>query len=112
MVDGLGDAMAAQLLMTPFLTDTTAATGSGAPGHPRPVQHPRAHLGIYSPRTAAAVGWQVITRANFISGNGTPAQWAQMTDPYRTLRFFTLIYPNIDSRRSAARCPCAPTSPA
>jgi len=96
VVDGLGDAMAAQLLMTPFLTDTTAATGL-APLDIRDLSSiPASQLGIYSPRTAAAVGWQVIIGANFITAPGTPAQWAQMTDPNRTLRFFTLIYPNIN----------------
>ena len=89
-VDGLGDAMAATLIGTPWVTDTTASTGLVGrnidPGTP-PAGGPT------SPAVAAAVGWKLTLVANGVTlGAGTPAQWATF-QPNNLVRFFTLTYP-------------------
>ena len=91
LVDGLGDAMAACLLKSPFLTDTTTATGQVA----RDIRTIPVPAGVGSPAALASLGWQVLLRANsvFVTPGG-PAEWATI-DPANaaTLRLFTLTRP-------------------
>jgi len=89
VVDGLGDALAATLLKTPFLTDTTAATALA----PRDIRTIPALPGIGSPAALASLAWQVTLQANGIAyGTGTYQDWLKF-DPIAAQRLFTLIYP-------------------
>jgi hypothetical protein len=96
VVDGLGDAMAAILLQTPFLTDTSV----GTPLFPRDIRNLPANPGIASPATLSALAWQLNLVANSVAAagssyQGTYAEWQQhLTNPWVMARFFTLIYPN------------------
>ena len=91
LVDGLGDAMAAALLRSPFLTDATAATARVA----RDIRPVPAVTGVGSPAALASLAWEVVLRANGIYVSpGTPDQWAGI-DPGNAaaLRLFALGVP-------------------
>jgi len=90
LVDGLGDAMAAILLKTPFLTDATQVT----PLAPRDIRTSPASLGPVSAANLAAVAWQLdldVFYPNAFNPLG-PTQWANI-DPSAMVRFFTITYP-------------------
>ena len=95
VVDGLGDVMAATLLMTPWLTDTSAAAFA-----PRDIRTIPAQPGIGSPRTLAALGWQLnlqgygVVQPGDYTSTGTYQDWlAKIADPLVMVRFFNLIQP-------------------
>jgi hypothetical protein len=97
VVDGLGDAMAAILTVSPYVTDTTAATPfvlrdirSAPTAGPILPDNPA----IASPANLAALAWNLSLKgsASPILPPGTPAQWATL-DPFAMVRFYTLIYP-------------------
>jgi hypothetical protein len=91
VVDGLADDMAAGLLKSPFLTDTTASTGLV----PRDIRTIPAVTGPGSPAALAAMGWKVVLMANGINdGVGSKTAWAGL-DPAASLRFFILAYPSL-----------------
>jgi hypothetical protein len=99
VVDGLGDAMAATLLTTPWLTDTTTNTALT----PRDIRVIPAQPGIGSPATLAALGWQLSLAATSTPSPGTYANWSApyppgpgLTDPYVMTPFFTLINPSFN----------------
>jgi hypothetical protein len=87
VVEGMGDAMAAIVLQTPYLTDLSSATPL-APRDIRVVAQP----GIYSPGNLAAVAWKLNLLVHGIPDAGSPAQWANFNTSYLAL-FFNLVYP-------------------
>jgi hypothetical protein len=92
LVEGLGDAMAATLIKTPFVTDLSAATGLVG----RDIRV-AATKGIHSPGNIAALAWRLTLTVHGISTyeDGTPAQWA-LFDPTYLRRFFWLVQPAED----------------
>ena len=93
VVDGLGDAMAATLLTTPWLTDTSS-TAATVPPLARDIRVIPAQPGIGSPATLAAAAWQLTLKANgFTTAGNYPAWQAGLINPSVMLRFFTLIQP-------------------
>ncbi len=90
IVDGLADGMAATLLTSPWLTDTTAAAGLA----PRDIRVIPAQAGFTSPATIAAASWQLTLAANGLASPGSYAEWqAGMTNPAVLARLYNLIYP-------------------
>lgn len=89
VVEGLGDAMAATLLQTPFLTDLSAAT----PLASRDIRTV-ASRGVYSPANLAALAWRLTLTVHGIPdfSEGTRADWVRF-DPTFLRRFFLLAYP-------------------
>jgi len=90
--------MAANLLMSPYLADTDGTAGGSvlgltdirdfsgvAPGD----------VGPYSPRTLAALSWEIGLKANGITTPGTATDWATI-DPKAIARIFTLKLPATD----------------
>jgi hypothetical protein len=101
LVDGLADAMAANLLTTPWLTDTSAT--ATVPFTPRDIRViPTTNPGVGSPATTAALAWQLSLVADNITPPGTWADWNYnwsysvpkgLTYPPVMSRFYGLIYP-------------------
>jgi hypothetical protein len=98
VVDGMGDAMAATLLTTPWLTDLTSST----PLASRDIRVLPANPGLGSPGTLAAAGWQLSLVGNGITPPGTYANWSApwsygdpvgLTFPPVMARMFNLAYP-------------------
>lgn len=93
MAEGLPLIIAANLLKSPYLADTDGTSGlvsvtdirdlSGVAG---------ADIGPYSPRTLAAMLWEVDLKANGITTPGTATAWAAL-DPKAIARLFTLGQP-------------------
>lgn len=99
VVDGMGDAMAATLLKTPFLTDSTASTALA----PRDIRTIPAIAGYASPQALGAFAWKVTVLANGMSdGVGTPTRWAGI-DPVAAQRFFVLTYPTVATTTTSSR---------
>ena len=96
VVEGLGDALAANLLQTPFLTDLSAATALA----PRDIRVLPAQNNIYTPTTVAAAGWQLNLTGQGVVGAGDPAVWKVLA-PSNTWIFFSLIYPTITFQANA-----------
>jgi hypothetical protein len=99
LVDGLGDAMAAILVQSPLLTDTSAtmAYATRDISVPPALPAPTAAIplpAISSPANLAALAWNLSLRGSAIPAPGTPDQWATI-DPFVMVRFYTLIYPSI-----------------
>lgn len=89
--EGLVDAMAANLLKSPYLADTQG-TGLAAP-----LKDVRdlsgltaAQLTPYSAPALRAFGWEVILKANSVASPGTSTTWGTI-NPLATARFFTTI---------------------
>jgi hypothetical protein len=100
LVDGLADAMAANLLTTPWLTDTSAT--ATVPFTPRDIRVIPAQAGTGSPATAAALAWQLSLVGTNITPPGTWANWntnwtygspSGLTYPPVMSRLYGLIYP-------------------
>jgi hypothetical protein len=93
-VDGLGDAMAATLVTTPWLTDTSS---TAVPRTFRNISAIPPNLGIGSPAAIAAAAWKLTLKAYQITPPGTFAAWnaAIAPNPTAMLRFYNLIYPTI-----------------
>jgi hypothetical protein len=89
LVEGLGDAMAATLLKTPFLTDLSATSALVG----RDIRTVGTQ-GIRSPANLAALAWRLVLTVNGVEtwDAGTPLVWAGI-DPTYTARFFALAYP-------------------
>lgn len=103
VVDGMGDAMAATLLTTPWLTDIT----SPVPLAPRDIRVIPASPGLGSPGTLAALAWQLSLTGNNITPPGTYANWSAtwsygtptgLTFPPVMARLFDLEYPYVQTQ--------------
>ena len=81
-IEGFADAMAANILKSPYLADTQGTllaalkdvrtfTGSGP----------------YASSAIRSMAWEVILKANSVTAPGTPTQWATI-NPLATYRFF------------------------
>lgn len=93
VVDGLGDAMAATLLTTPWLTDTSS-TAAAVPPPSRDIRVIPAQPGIGSPATLAAAAWQLSLKANgFLTAGSYPTWQTGLANPGIMSRFFNLIQP-------------------
>ncbi len=91
MAEGFSDAMAANLLKSPYLADTA---GAGATS--RDIRDLSA-LGSdqkspYSAPAIAALAWELILKANGQASPGTSAGWASI-NPVAMTRFFFLLFP-------------------
>lgn len=104
LVDGLADAMAAAVLQSPYLTDTTIPVALQARDiRNAPVPLPAPKTGATAPASLAAAGWSLVNYENNALGNqpnpfsaGTPAQWVTINGQ-NLLRFFALTYPTVAS---------------
>lgn len=87
-IEGLAEAMAANVLKSPYLADTQG-TGLAAP-----VLDIRdlsglapAQLTPYSAPALRALAWEVILKANSLPSPGTSSDWSKI-DPFASARFF------------------------
>ena len=87
-IEGLADAMAANILKSPYLADTQGTTLAA------PVLDIRSIAGLgtsqltpYSAPAIRAFAWEVILKANSIASPGTPTTWATL-NPAASKRFF------------------------
>lgn len=104
MVEGLPYAMAANLLQSPYLADTDGIGGGGVVSLTdiRDISGVAgADVGPYSPRTLAALTWEIGLKANGITTPGTATDWATI-DSAAIARFFTLALPTAGSSTSYA----------
>jgi hypothetical protein len=87
-IEGLADAMAANLLKSPYLADTQG-TGLAAPVRDiRDISAlSAAQKSPYSAPSVRALGWDVILKANSLPRPGTPTDWATITST-TAARFF------------------------
>ncbi|HET8900778.1 MAG TPA: hypothetical protein VFM84_02465 [Holophagaceae bacterium] len=95
MVEGLPYAMAANLLQSPYLADTDGTSGGGVVSltNIRDISGVAAgDVGPYSPRTLAALVWEIGLKANGITSPGTSANWATI-NPAAISRLFSLTVP-------------------
>lgn len=88
-VQGMPEAMAANILKSPYLADHAGVTAFTV----RDVRDWR-HLGSapFSAPALAALGWELALKANGIASPGTPTQWATI-DPKALNRFFLYATP-------------------
>lgn len=98
--DGLPDAMAAALLKSPFLPvlnlDATHPTRFPARDIRDLSTLTDAQRSVFSPRTVAALTWELILKTKGIVSPGVPADWATL-DPMALGRFFLLTQPMVTS---------------
>jgi hypothetical protein len=94
--------MAATLLQTPWLTDTTGSAGLVGRNI---LDATIPAVGAVSPAVVAAVSWNLSVAANawaygYYPGPGDPAEWATY-QPQNMARYFTLQYPYVLTGTSA-----------
>ncbi|HET6329661.1 MAG TPA: hypothetical protein VFF76_02645 [Holophagaceae bacterium] len=93
MVEGLPYAMAANLLKSPYLADTDGTSGIVSITNVRDTSGvASADIGPYSPRTLAAMTWEIGLKANGITTPGTATTWATI-NPATIARIFTFTLP-------------------
>lgn len=86
-IEGLADAMAANVLKSPYLADTQG-TGLAAPVKDiRVTGVSSAQLNPYSAPALRAFGWEVILKANSLPSPGIATDWATI-NPLAASRFF------------------------
>lgn len=92
---GFPEAMAAGLVKSPYLAETTGVPGGGM----NPVQAYRDVRNIsglkrdpFSAPSLGALGWEVILKANSISVPSGPTDWANIK-PLAAARFFAPVFP-------------------
>ena len=104
VVDGLADVMAANLLQSPYLPDTSLLnTPMPAPAVPAaryPARDIRDTSALSLPQQSAcsvpnieALGWAMTLQANLITAPGLPADWLTIY-PNNLLRLYSLILPD------------------
>jgi len=89
VVDGMGDAIAATLLQTPYLTDASAATAFS----PRDIRTiPTTNPGIASAADLAAVAWEASLKVYGVASPGTYAEWkSRILEPGYMARLYGLV---------------------
>jgi len=96
MLEGMGATMAATLLKSPYLGDTTGQPGGGL--NPLiPIRDIRDLTGLkkdcFSAPAIASLGWEIALKANSLTSPGTPTDWAKL-DASALKRFFYLTSSN------------------
>ena len=87
-IEGLVDAMAANILKSPYLADTQGTALAGPVRDIRDISAlSAAQLTPYSAPGIRALGWEVILKANGIQSPGTPTAWASLNSA-AAARFF------------------------
>jgi len=83
-IEGLAEAMAANVLKSPYLADTK---GTGLASPPKDIRIFTSVLGPTSATALRALAWGVVLKANNITAPGLAADWAKM-DPLAAARLF------------------------
>jgi len=87
-IEGLADAMAANVLKSPFLADTQGTALAAAPRDIRSIATLGAgQLSPFSAPAIRALGWEVILKANSLPTPGTATDWASINS-LTAARFF------------------------
>jgi len=87
-IEGLAQAMAANILKSPYLADTQGTSLAAPVMDIRNISGlPSSQLTPYSAPALRALAWEVILKANSVTSPGTPATWSNLT-PGTTARFF------------------------
>lgn len=87
-IEGLADAMAANILKSPYLADTQGTALAAPPRDIRDLSAlTPAQLTPYSAPALRALGWEVILKANNLQSPATPSAWTAM-NPAVAARFF------------------------
>lgn len=94
--EGMPLALAANLLQSPYLADTDGTSSLISP--PLDIRDlsavAPADQGPYSPRTLAAMVWEIVLKANGITSPGTATDWATI-QPKAMVRIFNLTAPTV-----------------
>jgi hypothetical protein len=87
-IEGLAQAMAANVLQSPYLADTQGIVLAGPPVDVRDISglNP-SQLNPYSAPAIRALAWEVILQANSLPSPGTTSDWANI-NPLAAARFF------------------------
>jgi hypothetical protein len=94
VVEGFADAMATNLLHSPYLPNTASATPYNPPYDVRDLTAlTPAQINPFSPKTIAALAWEMTLKANLITSPGVPADWKAKIAPENLRRLFKLITP-------------------
>ena len=95
LVEGMPAVLAANILQSPYLADTDGTSALvSAPLDIRDLSGvASADIGPYSPRTLAAMIWEIALKANGVTSPGTPTDWAAMK-PGAIVRIFNLKPPS------------------
>jgi len=89
LVEGLADAMAANLLKSPYLADTQGTSLAAPVTDIRDVSAlSAAQLSPYSAPALRALAWELILKANSLPSPGTPTDWSTINSA-AMVRFFT-----------------------
>jgi len=88
---GLPEGMAAALVKSPYLPETTGIPGGGLSSK-NPYRDVRDITGLkrdpFSAPNLGALSWEVILKSNSLASPGTPTDWAKIT-PAASARFFS-----------------------
>jgi hypothetical protein len=87
-VEGLAEAMAANVLKSPYLADTQGTTLAAPVVDIRDISSLTAtELTPYSAPAIRALGWEIILKANSVATPGSPSTWSTL-NPLAAARFF------------------------
>ena len=96
-IEGLADAMAANLLKSPYLADTQGTSLASPVLDIRDISaFPANQLSVYSAPAIRALAWEVILKANSITSPGTPTDWSNLNSAIAT-RFFIAPSPTLSA---------------
>jgi hypothetical protein len=94
VVEGFADAMANNMLHSPYLPNTASNTPYNPPYDVRVLPALTTAQGNpFSPKTIAALAWEMTLKANLIASPGVPADWKAKIAPENLRRLFKLITP-------------------
>ena len=111
LIDGLGDAMAATLLGSPYLAGSpTLVPGTATKSRyfpPRDISAlgTPAPNGVFSAPTIAALTWQLALTNTGITAPGTSADWVNII-PINLLKYYTLLTPFLTTGNESVPSDC------
>lgn len=88
-IEGLAEAMAANVLKTPYLADTQGTALAAPAVDIRNITGlSAAQLSPYSAQAIRALAWEIILKASSVASPGTPTTWTNSINPLAAARFF------------------------
>jgi len=101
-IEGLAEAMAANILKSPYLADTQGTTLAAPVVDIRNLSGlTSAQLTPYSAPALRALAWEIILKANSVASPGTPATWATLNSVTASRFFLSPSRTSTDGTRDA-----------